>query len=642
MAPEKRKDPGDIDGRSRAESSPEASDSKSISGRSKAAIRVSLACVQCRSKHVKCDATQPACGRCVAEGKPCYYTKSRRGIRDPKKRSLILDEPPRPPLRHVSPATKDASTALPVNSPNRLSNGWTVPRRANTATDESLISAFFDHFHFGHPILPPKRYFLQYAESDPNSYHFLLAVVDFCGGLYTRCAHLSELREAAYSMACGSLPFTVQSVQGLHILAIVAFGESKFSHHIGFANRCWAMAIELGMHQKSFADCILDPVWAESCRRTWWYTRYQGLIRRVHKIDLTVDIQNIESDADVPYSEEWEYQSGEIPLPISLSQYEREVDLGRSDFPSLAFQIEMCRIQTDITISCDESACEDEERIEVIDQLDSKICDFLRRVPRWKMDVGELLIILASSAGRKSDRSRHAIPMVVPVDPDGRPDQVIFGAVAWAHISRIRLRQSSLRSGLNLREYFPLGPACGPDHKGQAVKRFGWNPHSVDIEAANSLCDMFRRSFPIKSIRPMMVPGLLRVAIVYLDACVFLGLDSPVFRERIHALIRILRIHGETWPLSKRIAEDIQIVANDYLVPKGLSTVDSDSDSWNNTVTDVPSSGPLFEPSTMPFNPYSFLDSHMQSVLLNYREPEQNAFSTFLTEGLAPTSSGPC
>ncbi|KAI0109082.1 hypothetical protein GGR51DRAFT_105730 [Nemania sp. FL0031] len=615
MAPEKRKDPGDIDRRSRAESSPEASDSKSISSRSKAAIRVSLACIQCRSKHVKCDATQPACGRCIVEGKPCYYTKSRRGIRDPKKRSLILDEPPVPPLRHVSPATKDASTALPVNSPGRLPNGWTVPRRVNTAADESLISAFFDHFHFGHPILPPKRYLLQYAESDPNSYHFLLAVIDFCGGLYTRCAHLNELREAAYSTACGSLPFTVQSIQGLHILAIIAFGESKFLHHIGFANRSWTMATELGMHRKSFADCILDPVWAESCRRTWWYIKYQGLIRRVNEVGPVADIQVIESDADVPYSEEWEYQSGEIPLPISLSQYEREVDLGRSDFPSLAFQIEMCRIQADIAISCSESICEDDERMENINQADSKICDFLRRVPRWKMDV---------------------------VDPDGRPDQVIFGAVAWAHISRIRLRQSSLRSGLNLREYFPLGPACGPDHKGQAVKRFGWNPHSVEIQAANSLCDMFRHSFPIKSLRPMMVPGLLKVAIVYLDACVFLGLDSPVFRERIYALIRILRIHGETWPLSKRIAEDIQAVADEYLVPKDQSNVDSDSDSWNNTVTDTPSSAPLFEPSTMPFNPYPFLDSQMQSVLLSYREPEQNMFSTFLAEGLAPTSAGPC
>jgi hypothetical protein len=77
-------------------------------------------------------------------------------------------------------------------------------------------------------------------------------------------------------------------------------------------------------------------------------------------------------------------------LPISLSQYEREVDLGRSDFSSIAFQIEIYRLQTDITLSCSEFDEEDEKRSGMVNKADSKICDFLRRVPRWKMDVGEL------------------------------------------------------------------------------------------------------------------------------------------------------------------------------------------------------------------------------------------------------------
>lgn len=73
---------------------------------------------------------------------------------------------------------------------------------------------------------------------------------------------------------------------------------------------------------------------------------------------------------------------------MSLSQYEREVNLGRSDFGSLAYQIEMCRIQADITTICDGGEAEDIDT-NIINQADSKICDFLRRVPRWKMDVGK-------------------------------------------------------------------------------------------------------------------------------------------------------------------------------------------------------------------------------------------------------------
>ncbi|KAI1309744.1 hypothetical protein F5Y03DRAFT_392623 [Xylaria venustula] len=582
---------GDGGGQSPNEFSPDASGSKPAGSRSKASIRASLACVQCRSKHVKCDAKQPACGRCLLEDKPCYYTKSRRGIRDPKKRSLISDNPPIPSTQHVNAAPKCTSKVLNFDISNTMPNGWSAPRRTDTDGHESLAGAFFDHFYPGHPILPPKKYFFRYVESDPDAYHFLLSVIDFCGALYTNDARTADLREVTFSAACGPLPFTVQSVQGLHLLAIFAFGESRFSHHISFGNRSWKMAMDLGMHRKAFADRISDLVWAESYRRTWWYIKFQGMIRRVNESEPVVETYDVESDVDIPFSEEWEYQSGNIPPPISLLQYEREIDLGRSEFPSLAFHIEMCRIQADISFLCNEVSGEDEDNIEKINQADSKICDFLRRIPRWKMDV---------------------------IDPDGRPDQVLFDAVAWAHISRIRLRQSALRKGLNIREYFPIGPGRGPDRKGQAVKQFGWNPHPVDIQAANSVCDLFRYSFPVKSFRPLMIPGLLRVAIVYLDACVFLGLDSPVFRERINALIRILKIHGEIWPLSKTIAEDIQAVADEYLPAADRLKVHpsgSDSDEWNALITD-----PMGFGSAVGFDQYPFLNPQLECVLLNHRE----------------------
>jgi hypothetical protein len=44
--------------------------------------RVVLACVQCRSRHVKCDATLSICKRCERDGKVCDYRKSRRGELD--------------------------------------------------------------------------------------------------------------------------------------------------------------------------------------------------------------------------------------------------------------------------------------------------------------------------------------------------------------------------------------------------------------------------------------------------------------------------------------------------------------------------------------------------------------------------------
>lgn len=89
-------------------------------------------------------------------------------------------------------------------------------------------------------------------------------------------------------------------------------------------------------------------------------------------------------------------------MPISRLQYQREMDLGRSDFPSLAFQIEICHMQNEITDLCNEDIQEDEERMQRINEADAKICVFLRRVPRWKMDVGEFICYSSRVAGQKT------------------------------------------------------------------------------------------------------------------------------------------------------------------------------------------------------------------------------------------------
>ena len=136
-----------------------------------------------------------------------------------------------------------------------------------------------------------------------------------------------------------------------------------------------------------------------------------------------------------------------------------------------------------------------------------------------------------------------------------------------------------------------------------------------------------------------MVPGLLRVAIVYLDACVFLGLDSPIFRGRINSLIRILTLHGEIWPLSRKIAEDIQAVADEYLPTTDQSKGNSssaDSDEWNALVADaMHNNSNFFGSSAMGYDHHqSFLNSHLQCVPLNNREsdhgmaPIVHSFST--------------
>ncbi|KAI0178846.1 hypothetical protein GGR52DRAFT_533792 [Hypoxylon sp. FL1284] len=534
-------------------SSPEGSEPKAAN-RSKANIRVSLACVQCRSKHIKCDATLPACNRCQQEDKPCFYAKSRRGIRDPKKRSLISDKPPAVSSGTFFSAPNSRSVVSCAHSQHDLPGGWSISPEPHASVSpknekEVLLDLFYSYFQPSYPCLPPKRFFIRHIDADPDSYHFLLSVINFCGSLYSTGIPSDDLREAAYSAACASLPFTVQSVQGLLLMSIAAFGEMKFEHHDGLSTRAVNMAIGLGMDRRTFAEGASDSILAESYRRTWWCLTFQDSARSLCDAAPHLPITEVNSDVDLP-CEEWEYDSGIIPQPMTQSQYETQVSIGQADFSSMAYLIDICKIQTDLVLPFHDAP--EEKKPEMFERADSRICDWLRRVPKWKMDL---------------------------VDPDGVVDVVLYHGIAIAHVNRLRLRQHTPRNGINIRDYFPLGPAKGPDRKGQMVKGFGWNPYPTDIQAANSFCDLFRRPFPTRSLRAIFAVGALRVALAYLDACVFLGLDSPVFREALNRLVQILTAHGETWPLSRRIADDVRLVAKEYLTPRT-------SQSWTPGLSD--------------------------------------------------------
>src|SRR3954470_7469895 len=50
---------------------------------------VAVACVQCRSRHLKCDGGA-RCSRCTQEGIQCSYVKSRRGWKGPRRATRAM------------------------------------------------------------------------------------------------------------------------------------------------------------------------------------------------------------------------------------------------------------------------------------------------------------------------------------------------------------------------------------------------------------------------------------------------------------------------------------------------------------------------------------------------------------------------
>lgn len=90
---------------------------------------------------------------------------------------------------------------------------------------------------------------------------------------------------------------------------------------------------------------------------------------------------------------------------MSQSQYETQVSLGQSDFSSMAYLIDICKIQTDLVLPYHEAT--EDKKPEIFERADARICDWLRRVPKWKMNL---------------------------VDPDGVVDVVLYHGLVIAHV----------------------------------------------------------------------------------------------------------------------------------------------------------------------------------------------------------------
>jgi len=93
----------------------------------------------------------------------------------------------------------------------------------------------------------------------------------------------------------------------------------------------------------------------------------------------------------------------------------------------------------------------------------------------------------------------------------------------------------------------------------------------------------------VKYLHPILGSALQVVALAYLDACVFLGLDSEALREKINMLLHVISSHGDTWKLSEMIAGEIRFVVKAYLNESVLDnaqpSLSVESTAWDPSLT---------------------------------------------------------
>lgn len=261
--------------------------SSPLVGIGRTAHRVSLACLPCRSRHVKCDAAKPSCSRCIADDVPCNYTRSRRGHRHPKKQ--VADEAAAPLDANVQQDTEHVLLPSPTSSGSGIGTaGGSTTFTAPTSTysentqhdegtvDEDLIGLYYTYFHASHPCALPRWAFQQHRTAHTELFSPILQTIHYIGSLFDPAVPSEPLKELALSTLPLDLTLagtvTPHQLQAMLLMCIALYWCDEIKKSLQILDEVIRVAKELAMHQALFAvhhgdgDSVLEESW----RRTWW------------------------------------------------------------------------------------------------------------------------------------------------------------------------------------------------------------------------------------------------------------------------------------------------------------------------------------------------------------------------------------
>ncbi|PYI03991.1 hypothetical protein BO78DRAFT_388941 [Aspergillus sclerotiicarbonarius CBS 121057] len=295
-------------------------------------LTTTVACLNCREKHLKCDGNSAGCARCQSLSLSCRFVASRRGR---KTRPAMLGRSMVPvgssSPNSVAPQQQEQQEQHQVLQQSGLLMGRDRSRQ--------WISLYYLHFHQAHPFLPPMEVLL---ESDPPSY--LLDIMEFISLHYLSPQLLQDNSEILLR-AVQAADLTVAKAQAFLLLAIVQHGRQQAHETRSCLGQALESALELGLHRCETSDTLsMDaPFRADSLRRTWWEIFVVDVLLAAVQVDGHLQFEMTETpDVPLPCGPE-EYELGCIinPLPPTLADLEQNsLFCGDVEFSPGAYRIE--------------------------------------------------------------------------------------------------------------------------------------------------------------------------------------------------------------------------------------------------------------------------------------------------------------
>jgi hypothetical protein len=308
---------------------------ESSSSDAKRVERVVAACIQCRSRHVKCDGTQPTCNRCRRDGKACTYTKSRRGGLDKAalaRRRLRLQQEAGTAAQSSESGQQTSDESSPhshehddnVSIPNIEAlniQGSVLPTPLQTVSfainEDRLVELYYENFYPALPITLPLRVFMErkLMQRDHGT-DLLLLVMHFVGAVYAPWTISDAYYQAAYvALSQPDLPRT-----GFTVQALIVFSNAQMYFDLRSESRktldlAISIGLGLGMNSNEFAyrNGEGSPVLEESLRRTYYFLHLTDLQFAVIVNNPFFTMRDVPNHVDLPCDDE--YYESEVCSP---------------------------------------------------------------------------------------------------------------------------------------------------------------------------------------------------------------------------------------------------------------------------------------------------------------------------------------
>jgi hypothetical protein len=301
--------------------------------------RVALACIQCRSRHVKCDSNQPACNRCRRDGKECIYQKSRRGGLDNAalaRRRLRLQQ-------ESASADDSSSLTTPISSLDGddlvYSEHLSIPTMENPhiqelqfsasstlffqISDDRLLELYYEYFWSAFPVVLPLQFFQSRKMLANHGLGELSLVLEWIGSIYVSwCPSEPYYQAALEAMSSPLLSRTPFTVQALILFAIAQHHQDLRLEARNVLDLAILIALELEMNKQDFAHVHGegDPVLQESWRRTWYILSITDQHFAIVMNSPVYQLADMPSNVDLPCDDEF-YEAGVsqlLPMQIRL------------------------------------------------------------------------------------------------------------------------------------------------------------------------------------------------------------------------------------------------------------------------------------------------------------------------------------